>query len=140
MAKNITSLTLSVMRDADGIDCTRNGISAQFDRLQLVGTCIDAGTVTAIPEGVGESIDRITAPVVLNIRNMMGVQVASIIPANWDEETHSFKAERRWVMAGGNYASFTDSRASRLVEDKLGAHFYGAIAIHDRIETETRSF
>ena len=39
-------------------------------------------------------------------------------------------------MFGGNFAHTSDSRVSSIVAHLLGHHFYGAIAIHDRYETE----
>lgn len=131
----ITTLPLSVLRAADGIDCSLNGISAQHTRLDLVGTCTDSGKVTALPEGLPTSTEHIAAPVLLNSRNLMHGTVLNIIPAIWNEESQTYGADKRWHMQGGNCAQFTDSRTSRLVESKLGNHFYGALAIHDRHET-----
>jgi hypothetical protein len=37
-------------------------------------------------------------------------------------------------MFGGNYAAASDSRFSELCEKLLGTSFYGAVAIHDRVE------
>ena len=39
-----------------------------------------------------------------------------------------------WTMFGGNYATTSDSRFSELCEELLGTNFYGAVAVHDRVE------
>lgn len=44
------------------------------------------------------------------------------------------KLEHKWTMMGGNYAGTPDSRFRRQVESLLGHDFYGAVAIHDRVE------
>ena len=38
-------------------------------------------------------------------------------------------------MAGGNYASTSDGRLSRAVEEMTGSNFFGALPLHDRYET-----
>jgi len=35
---------------------------------------------------------------------------------------------------GGNFAASSDSRFSQACRELLGHHFYGAVAIHDRVE------
>ena len=40
----------------------------------------------------------------------------------------------KWTSFGGNYAGTSDSRFSRLCEKLLGTNFYGAVAVHDRVE------
>ena len=37
-------------------------------------------------------------------------------------------------MMGGNYGSTSDSRFKDKLEEMLGERFYGAVAIHDRVE------
>jgi hypothetical protein len=44
------------------------------------------------------------------------------------------KLENKWTMMGGNYAGTCDSRFSRKIASLLGHDFYGAVAIHDRVE------
>lgn len=39
-------------------------------------------------------------------------------------------------MFGGNYAVTSDSRFARACEKLLGVPFYGAVAVHDRFETQ----
>ena len=38
------------------------------------------------------------------------------------------------TMDGGNFAASSDSRFSQACRELLGHHFYGAVAIHDRVE------
>ena len=40
----------------------------------------------------------------------------------------------KWTQFGGNYAGCSDSRFSDLCDKLLGASFYGAVAVHDRVE------
>ena len=44
------------------------------------------------------------------------------------------KLNNNMTMFGGNYAGGSDSRFSRLCDELLGGCFYGAVAIHDRVE------
>jgi hypothetical protein len=56
---------------------------------------------------------------------MAGRKILRLIP-------ESVKDKGR--MFGGNYAAASDSRFSELCEKLLGTSFYGAVAIHDRVE------
>lgn len=40
----------------------------------------------------------------------------------------------KWTMFGGNYATTSDSRFSELCDELIGGNFYGAVAVHDRVE------
>ena len=44
----------------------------------------------------------------------------------WNEDEHT--------MDGGNFAATCDSRFNSAIKELLGHHFYGAVAIHDRVE------
>ena len=44
----------------------------------------------------------------------------------WNEDQHT--------MDGGNYAATCDSRFNSAIKELIGHHFYGAVAIHDRVE------
>jgi len=37
-------------------------------------------------------------------------------------------------MFGGNYAATSDSRFSQLCDQLIDGHFYGAVAVFDRVE------
>jgi hypothetical protein len=40
----------------------------------------------------------------------------------------------KWTMFGGNYAATSDSRFSKLCDQLIDGHFYGAVAVFDRVE------
>jgi hypothetical protein len=44
------------------------------------------------------------------------------------------KLNNNMTMFGGNYASTSDSRFSRLCDKLLGGSFFGAVAVFDRVE------
>lgn len=48
-------------------------------------------------------------------------------------------AGQKWVQMGGNFAHTSDSRFREACERLTGARHYGAVAIHDRIETTVYS-
>jgi hypothetical protein len=53
-----------------------------------------------------------------------------LVPAIlWDGEW----VAARGMASGGTYGSTSDSRFSEAVEALLGHHYYGAVAIHDRL-------
>ena len=45
------------------------------------------------------------------------------------------EVEDKWSMDGGNYAATSDSRFNEAIEKMLGHNFYGALPVHDRVET-----
>lgn len=95
-------------------DCTNHGISSRFNELLLV---CPRGFVDVDPENPPENL------AVLEKRHLFGRDVYSIKPYA--------KAEGVGWMMGGNYGATSDSRFS----DMLGG-MYGAVAIHDRDETQ----
>lgn len=130
------NLHLSVLRDADGVDCSRNGITTTHNQLRLVGYLVQTGEldrVKEIPEGLALT-NSSAAPVLLIIRSSGAGHVAHLTPAHRDEETGQWTRGDVWTMAGGNFGYSTDSRFSRLVSSLLGISFYGALAVHDCIE------
>ena len=112
-------LIVNVFRAADRQDCTRNGISSRAAQLCLVNV-----------EGPSNPDSR--APAAMLTAGPMGT--ARVVPAIWDDKAKEFKPAPGWYMMGGNYAGCSDSRFSRAVADILEHDFYGAVAIHDRIE------
>lgn len=139
------ALTVSVLRPADSPDCTLGGISADHDRLAVVGYTIRDraaqlrhGTATEVHEIPGTAARSITEeepPVILVvIEDLFGTRTARFTPATWDASRSQWKEEPRWWMAGGNYATTSDSRLSDIVTTLLGERFYGALAVHDRNE------
>lgn len=130
------NLHLSVLRNADGVDCTRSGITSTHTQLRLVGYLVQTGEreqVKELPEGLALT-NSDAAPVLLIIRNSANGFIAHLTPAHRDEETGEWTRGGAWTMAGGNYAHSSDSRFTTLVSRLLGNRFYGALAVHDRIE------
>lgn len=122
-------LPISVYRDADGSDCTNNGVSSRFSRLLLVNA--------AGPFGLR---DR-ECPVLMQ-SHVPGC--LRIVPAI--EKDGQWVEAPGWWMMGGNYAATSDSRFGELAQKLLTegykkagikngrVNWYGAVAIHDRQE------
>lgn len=130
------SLHLNVLRSADGVDCTRNGITSTHTQLRLVGYVVETSErerVKDLPAGVPMA-NSDAAPVLLVIRSSADGFIAHLTPAHRDEETGQWTRGGVWSMAGGNFAQASDSRFTSLVSRLLGVRFYGALAVHDRIE------
>jgi hypothetical protein len=124
-------LIVNVARST-GTDCSRNGLSARFDTLTVVGTLgkDDAKKVTPLPFDARVFDAHANRPAVA-LRLWAGPSV-HVVPVQQTGDGYAVIDE--WVMFGGNYAASSDSRLRRTVEDLLGHSFYGAISIHDRIE------
>ena len=104
----IVSVYTNKSRD---MDCTNNGVTNRFTRL-----CVDN------VEGPFDPSDDCPA-VVLTKGYMDGT--AMLVP---------LETRGKHSMFGGNYASTSDSRFGRAVEKITGNRFYGAVAVHDRVE------
>jgi hypothetical protein len=105
-------IIVSVYTDkSSDYDCTCNGVTNRFDRLCVVNV-----------EGPFEP-DATTPAVTLEAGAMDGIAVLRPI-----------EAKGNWTMFGGNYASTSDSRFCSAVEKICGHRFYGAVAVHDRVE------
>lgn len=127
-------LTLYVCRPADFPDCTNGGISSRHDRLTVVGYVTSDGTVYRMPrESQVFEPTEAAPPVLLKVR-YIGSPILSIVPAEVDTDGDSLSEAPGWHMFGGNYASITDSRFGDLAHQITGQRFYGAVAIHDRVE------
>ena len=96
-------------------DCTAGGESSYAK-----GFCV----VNA--EGPFEPCEDYPAATLVMAEKMGGRKILRIIPNS--------KLENNMTMFGGNYAGCSDSRFSRLCDNLLGSAFYGAVAIHDRVE------
>lgn len=94
------------------------GISDRVDEIVIVGAGIDE-IFEATP----------TRPAFKLTSHMRGV--VTLVPVD---------APKGMIgpMMGGNFANTSDSRVGRAVEKLLGQSFYGAIAIHDRFETQAQ--
>ena len=105
-------LILSVYTDkGSNRDCTCNGVTNRFDRLCVVNV-----------DGPFEPSNDCPA-VVLKRGALDGIAILRPV-----------EAKSRHTMFGGNYASTSDSRFSNAIEAITGQRFYGAVAVHDRIE------
>jgi hypothetical protein len=105
-------LLINVYRPADGHDCTMNGLSSRFATLTLVNA---EGPFEATPE----------RPAVVLQSHVPGC--LRLVPLELLEQN-------RWAQFGGNYAACSDSRFRELAEALSGGKFYGAVAVHDRVE------
>ena len=109
-------LSINVYRNGD-YDCTNNGVSARARTMCLVNADGPVDPTTACP---AVWVEKSNAGVV------------RIVPAELRDGV--WGPVKEWFMMGGNYAASSDSRFSAAVERALGARFYGAVAIHDRVE------
>lgn len=61
--------------------------------------------------------------------------IVRVVPARlhesgkWIPDTHN-----HMVMFGGSYVATSDSRWTAAIEAIIGSAFYGAVALHDRVE------
>lgn len=110
----VKALPVYVYRQADGTDCTNNGISSRYNRLLCV--CND-GFIDVDESNPPENLVKVVR------RELFGRDVYHLEPV--------VKPVGAGWMAGGNYAATSDSRFSRLV-----GGMYGAVSIHDRQETQ----
>ena len=92
-------------------DCTLNGVSSR----DIEGLCL-----TNV-EGPFQPSDKYPAA---KLRKGF-FNSLHIVPA---------EVEDLCSMDGGNFAASCDSRFSEACRELLGHHFYGAVAIHDRVE------
>ena len=103
-------LHISVYRSASA-DCTNDGVTKRFAELCVTNV-----------EGPFEPNEN-TPAVKLVAGHAPGT--VRIVPEEVGE---------RWSCFGGNFATTCDSRFSNAVEKITGAVFYGAVAVHDRVE------
>lgn len=136
-------MTLEVLRPADGVDCTLNGITSSHRRLTLVGV-VDYRDgyspadrrLTRLPAECRVWDASPTAPaVMLGVRRMGGI-IFHLIPATWNGRQWEPAPEKiGHYCAGGNYATTGDSRVGDLLASFMDhGRFYGALAVHDRLE------
>ena len=111
--KKAMALPIYVYCQADGSDCTNDGISSRFDRLLCL---CDEGFV---------EVDLDNPPA-----NLVKVVYREMFGGIYHIEPYAKPEHIGWMM-GGNYAATSDSRFA----DMVGG-IYGAIPIHDRQETQ----
>lgn len=127
-------LLFQVLRPAPSSygDLTCGGVSAEAKHLTVVGTIDDDGDCQPLPAGARVFPARPDAPAVVVDRTPGGWPI--LVPAYFDAQAGQWGRVPSHTVAGGNYAASSDSRASDALHAVLGARFYGAVAIHDRIE------
>lgn len=104
-------LIVSIYRNAElRGDCTAGGVSSRYTRLTLTNVSGPFEPTDDAPAAILES----HYPRILRIRPL--------------------EAGEAWVMFGGNFAATSDSRFRETCERLTGCAFYGAVAIHDRVE------
>ena len=95
-------------------DSTAGGISSTAKQLCLTNV-----------EGPFEPSEDSPAAVLVMAEPIGGRKILRIEPAD---------AGDKWTMFGGNYGGTSDSRFGDKCRELLGQSWYGAVAIHDRIE------
>jgi hypothetical protein len=127
-------MTLYVARTVGLGDCTAGGVTSTHDTLTLVGT-VDAERRTVIPMPREARVFPVTyrSPAVALEVTVVGKPTVHLVPVESDGEG-GWVRSTDWYMAGGNYASWSDSRTSAVIAAALGAPFYGAVSVHDRRE------
>lgn len=111
-------LTLDVLRNGR-YDCTNGGASANVRQITVINLGKDAEIFDATSDSPAFRLECHT-PGCLRL-----------VPVGDPREKTSIGP-----MFGGNYAATSDSRFSEACEKLLGYRFYGAVAIHDRFETQ----
>ena len=105
-------LQVEIYRSDTFGDCTNGGISSR------VG--VRGFTLTNVEGADTPNANYPAAKLKKGAFNSVHIKPA------WNEDEHT--------MFGGNYAASSDSRLSKAMDDLTGNRFYGAIAIHDRVE------
>ena len=91
-------------------DCTNSGLSSNVSGLCLVNVSGPFDPSANYPSAILET----------HVKGCL-----RIVPEN---------DGKKWFMNGGNFAATSDSRFGEACEKLLGHRFYGAVAIHDRVE------
>jgi hypothetical protein len=104
---------VNIYKEGD-YDCTMGGESSYAKGLTVINA-----------EGPFEPSEDYPAAELVMAEPIGGRKILRLIPVSKKE---------KWTMFGGNYGASSDSRFSELCERLLGGSFYGAVAIHDRVE------
>jgi len=118
-------LTIWVARVPGLGDCTADGASSRYDQFTVVEVVTDGGrkVVEPMPEDSRVFSPTAKAPAARLVhRPYLGKNTWHLEPIV------AGVSEQPWLMAGGHYATWSDSRISDLVG------IYGALSIHDRKE------
>lgn len=104
-------MMLTVLRRADGVDCTNSGLSSTSARIFVILPHYAADQKT--PDDMPVFVLEQHHPGCLRLRP---------------------RDASGWPMFGGNFGHCSDSRFNEACERLLGHRFYGAVPIHDRFE------
>ena len=104
-------LLVDLYRNVDGRDCSNGGIS---------GTGIQGFCLTNVDGPFEAGVEYPAAKLVVGPFNSIHIKPESI------GDAHS--------MDGGTFAATCDSRLNDKIEELTGCRFYGAVAVHDRVE------
>lgn len=128
-----SGLLIQVVRPAPSPygDLTCGGVSAESKHLTLIGIVDADGEYEQLPERARVFPARPDAPAVVLDRTAGGFPI--LVPASHDEEL-GWGRVRTHTMAGGNFGASSDSRVGDALRAVSGQSFYGAVAIHDRVE------
>ena len=107
---------VTVYRDADGSDCSMNGITSQKERLYA---CWNERDIFSLPEDFGNSDVVIKADIICG--NMITLRAFVIKDG---------KAKTSGGMFGGNFIYCSDSRFPKIGD------FSSPIPVHDRFEPQ----
>lgn len=126
-------LLIQVVRPAPSTygDLTLGGVSAEAKHLTLIGIIDADGDYEQMPKQSRVFPVRPDAPAVVLDRTAGGFPI--LVPASHDEEL-GWGRVRTHTMAGGNFGASSDSRVGDALRAVSGQSFYGAVAIHDRVE------
>ena len=129
-------MTMTVLRPADGRDCTLGGITSQATVLTLVGV-LDLRDETG-QEVVGQlpmdcqlapaSEDRPAVALVVDRHELY------LMPVRWGPFSRSYARGGRCYMEGGHFAESTDSRTAGLLRDLSGSSLVRMVPVRDRVE------
>jgi hypothetical protein len=118
-------LLASIYRSGRG-DFSNGGISGQAERVCIVNI---AGPFTP---------DEDTPAVMLVPGNLRGtVKAVPAVPIG-DGYVPMAPADMIGPMDGGTYVATSDSRFGDKIAELCGVRFYGAVALHDRYETQAQ--
>ena len=104
-------LLVDLYRNVDGRDCSNGGITSQ----EIQGFCL-----TNVDGPFNPNVEYPAAKLVVGPFNSIHIKPEAI------GDAHS--------MDGGTFAATSDSRLNDKIEELTGCRFYGAVAVHDRVE------
>tara|TARA_Y100000361_G_scaffold30589_1_gene25436 strand:- start:1036 stop:1401 length:366 start_codon:yes stop_codon:yes gene_type:complete len=113
-------LHVDIYRSEDLTGCSNNGVS---ERVGIRGLCI-----TNIDAPFEPSKEYPAAKLV--VEKHFKYPTVRVVP----QELLDAGA---WSMMGGSYVAASDSRFNETIEKLTGHTFYGAVALHDRTETDS---